>query len=91
MTNRNYNSWLRTTTIDFGCGFGFGAVFGILGSIKGANFDISTIGLSGLILGVLSAIFGRSFWRFISKRKAAGFPEHTNHDVKEKSNNESVQ
>jgi len=89
MTNRNDISWFRTIAIDFGCGFGLGAFLGILGSIKGANFDIPAIVASGLIFGVLSAIFGRFFWRFLSKRKAAGFPEHTNHDVKETSNNES--
>jgi len=89
MTNRNDNSWLRTIAFDFVCGFGLGAFLGILGSTKATDFAIPGIVIMGLFFGVLSAIFGRSFWRFISKRKASGFPEHTNQDVKETSKNES--
>ena len=90
MTNRNYNSLLRTITFDFGCGFGVGVFFGILCSTKVPDFTILGIVISGLLFGVLSAIFGRSFWLFNSKRKVPGFPERKNPDVEERLKNKSV-
>jgi hypothetical protein len=87
MTNKNYHSRLRTIAFDFGCGFGLGLALGILGYIKGGD-SLFPIIICGLFVGVLSAIFGRSFWRFLSKRKVKQFSENTNHDVKKNSNNE---
>ncbi len=88
MTNRNTNSLLQTITIDFGCGFGLGLFIGILCSVR-VGFDFWTIIIMALTFGVVSAIFGWFFWRYLSKRSIAGFAKRMNHDVKETSDNGS--
>ena len=92
-TNRNLNFWLRKVFRNFICGFCLGIVIGILGIAKGGGYvpPISVIIIFGLILGTISAIFGRSFWLFGSRRNASEFPEQTGQSIDDTSKNNSVQ
>lgn len=93
MANRNLNSWSRKIFRNFICGFFLGIVIGILGIAKGGRYvpPISVIIIFGLIFGTISAIFGRSFWQFGSKRKTSGFPEQTDQSIDDTSKDNSVQ
>jgi hypothetical protein len=95
MTNRNLNSWLRKIFRNFICGFCLGVVMGILGIAKGAGYDPSILEIIifalifGLIFGAISAIFGRSFWQFIS-RKRSGLPKQTVQSINNNTNDNSI-